>query len=101
MCWDMHLWCQFQSFKRDCERVIRHTGESKMDALMRIKAQYESGEKGEKDEFNPWYDVELGLVSYVTVCKDSYKWMLKDEGGRACEGVEEVEKVVDEVGPMI
>jgi hypothetical protein len=84
---------------------MQRKDQSALTVLQELKAQIDSGVKGDKAEYICWYDLELGLRTYVYICKQSNKWMLKDEKKRGCKGVDAIDEKelseADEVEPLI
>jgi len=87
-CYEEDLYGQLQNFKLEVQRVMRSRGQDEFTVLSELKMKYESGGKRYKGEYNRWYDLELGFVSYVDICKESYSWTKKDEKKRGCKSVD-------------
>jgi hypothetical protein len=83
---------------------MQRKDQSALTVLQELKAEIDSGVKGDKAEYICRYDLELGLRSYVDIGRENYRWMLKDEKKRRCKGVDlgdDIESETDEVEPLI
>jgi hypothetical protein len=95
-CYSAYLLTKYSEFVRRAEKNSKLDGFPIDIIVKQMKGRYDSGVKGEKGEYDRWFDVWLGETTFEKMGRDSYKWSLKKTGQRGCKAVGTVEEEEDE-----
>jgi len=80
LCYEAQLEAKYEDFKRRYEYNARLDTLSMEVIVKQVKCTYDSGVKGEKDEFDRWYDVWLGGMRFGDMLRESYTWRCRRRG---------------------
>jgi hypothetical protein len=86
-CYSAYLSSQYAEFKHCAEKNSKVDGLPIDIVVKQVKGRYDSEVKGEKSEYDRWYDVWLGDITFEKMGRESYMWSLGKTGQRGCKAL--------------